>query len=84
MTNRSPASLNPSGSVGVYWGVYQGSNGVGEAGKRHGRRRRGEARLRWSLGWSKSTAPFSSCCGCSGSNSGELLLALLRLEVGEV
>ena len=28
--------------------------------------------------------PFFSCRGCSGSNSGELLLHLLRLEVGEV
>ena len=37
----------------------------------------------WSLGWSKSTTPFS-CHGCSDSNSGELLLHLLRLEVGEV
>ena len=41
-------------------------------------------RLRRSLGWSQSTTPFSSCRGCSGSNSGELLLPLLRLEVGEV
>ena len=29
-------------------------------------------------------APFSSYRGCSGSNSGEAELALLRLEVGEV
>ena len=45
----------------------------------------GEARrLRRSLGWSQSTTPFSSYCGCSGSNSGEAELALLQLEVGEV
>ena len=40
--------------------------------------------MRQSLGWSQSTVPFSSCRGCSGYNSGEAELALLRLEVGEV
>ena len=78
------ARQKPNAAGRGHRGLTRPQERVGKAGERGSRRRRTSWYRQFLLGWTKSTAPLLLCSSELRPNSGDALLALLRLRGGTI